>query len=90
MTIPHEGDVGVPFISRPVVLEINQEILPVVGEPIFLEVGQWERKGVVNADECGDVTVEFLTEPLGQTTAITRDLLRVECAPAIPQVRRRQ
>jgi hypothetical protein len=48
-------------------MEVFQEVLPVAGEPVLLKVGEGEREGVVDADECGDVPVEFLAEPLGET-----------------------
>jgi hypothetical protein len=41
---------------------------PVSGKPMSVEVGQWEREGVVDADQSWDVPVEFLTEPFGNTT----------------------
>ena len=50
-------------------MEINQKVFPVAGEPVLLKVGQRKREAVVDTDEGGGVPVEFLAEPLGETTA---------------------
>src|ERR1035437_9488453 len=49
-------------------MEINQKVFPVAGEPVLLEVGDGEGETVVDADYSGDVSVEFLAEPFGETT----------------------
>ena len=63
----NKGHVRVRSICRPVVMEVLQEALPIAGEPVLLKVGEGEREGMVDADELGDVPVEFFTEPLGET-----------------------
>lgn len=45
------------------------KVLPVAGQSVLLEVSEWEREGMVDADESGNVAVEFLPEPLSETTA---------------------
>jgi hypothetical protein len=49
------------------VLEIEQEVRPVAGEPVLLKVSEGEREGMVDADDGRDVPVEFLAEPFGET-----------------------
>ena len=46
-------------------LEIDQKVFPVAGEPVLLKVGQRKREAVVDADEGRNVRPEFGGEPLG-------------------------
>ncbi|HZL50867.1 MAG TPA: hypothetical protein VFC37_07945 [Terracidiphilus sp.] len=65
VAIPDEGHVRVPGIGRPMLLEIDQKVFPVAGEPVLLKVGQRKREAVVDADEGRNVRPEFGGEPLG-------------------------
>jgi hypothetical protein len=50
-------------------MEVFEEVLPVARQLVLLEVRQREREGVVDADEGGDVPVEFFAELFSETTA---------------------
>lgn len=50
MTLPHEVDIGVILIGRPMALEIVEEGRPVGRKPVGLEIMQGERKAVIDAD----------------------------------------
>lgn len=65
MVITNEGDISVPFVGRPVVMEIDQKIFPIAGESVPLEVGQREREGVVDADDGWNVVAKAVAEPFG-------------------------
>jgi hypothetical protein len=67
--VPNEVDKVAGVVGRPVLLEVNQEVFPVAGEPVLLKVGKREREGMVDADQCGDVPVEFLAQPFSKTSA---------------------
>lgn len=64
-----EAHIRVSFVGRPVVMEVFQKVMPVTGESVLFKVGQRKREGVVDADNGGNVPVEFLAEPFSQSTA---------------------
>lgn len=63
VAIPDKGHVRAPFIGRPVVLEIDQEILPVAGEPVLFKVCQRKREGVVDADDGWRLAPKLVAQP---------------------------
>jgi hypothetical protein len=54
-------------VGRPMLLEIEQEVRPVSGKAVAVEVGDGEREAVVDADDGRGVRREFLAKPLGET-----------------------
>ncbi len=48
-------------------MEVFEEAFPIAGESVLLKIGKREREGVVDADQSGDVPVEFNAEPLCKT-----------------------
>ena len=78
--VPDEVYIGVRFVGRPVLLEIEQEVWPVWGKAMPVEVGDGEREAVVDADQGWDVRREFLAKPLGETPP----------RPVLPRTGRRQ
>ena len=62
-----EVDVGVRFVGRPVLLEIEQEVRPVSGKTVAVEVFEGKREPVVDADDGQCVLREFLAELFGKT-----------------------
>ena len=69
--------IGAKFVSRPVPLEVEQEARPVSGKAVPVVVVDGEREGVVDADQIGDVAVEFFAEPFGETPARPEPLWRI-------------
>ena len=62
-----EVDIHVRFVSRPMLLEIEQEARPISRKAVAVEVGDGKREAVVNADDGRSVVGEFVAEPLGKT-----------------------
>ena len=69
MPVSDEVDMRIRFVGRPVHLEIGQEARPVSRKPMAVKVRHWERECVVDANEGGDVAVEFTAEPFSKSTA---------------------
>jgi hypothetical protein len=67
VAVPDEVNVDVRFVGRPMLLEIEQEVRPVSGKAVAVEVGDGEREAVVDADDGRGVRREFLAKPLGET-----------------------
>lgn len=52
LAFPNEIDVGVVHVCRPMLLKVGQKRGPFVGQTVFVEIFQWERKAVVNTNQC--------------------------------------
>ena len=64
--IPHEIDVGVRSICRPMCAEVVEELLPVGVEAMSFEVAHGERKAVIDADDRGHPDIQGVDQPFGQ------------------------
>src|SRR5271168_1849151 len=64
VAVEHEVDVDV-LIRWPMALEVVEEYRPVGLQSVELEVPQWERKAVIDADQQRFRTAELVDQPLG-------------------------
>jgi hypothetical protein len=66
-TMADEVDVDVVSIGRPMAVKIIKEGRPVERKVMDFEVAQWERKAVVDANQCGRSFGKSVDKPFGNT-----------------------
>ena len=64
-SIPHEIDIGVVCVGRPVAVEVVEEVLPIGWQAINLKISKGEREGVVDADQRRHLVVQTRQQPFG-------------------------